>query len=238
MLFGRGFEMEKTNGITSITQNTFFKAALLTTVVFLIGIFVGVWLDTLRLEDVQTALEEINDRWYDARMQSLYFQTFEKTPGFCNAAIDANLEFNEKIYEEGLKIERYEEVNKFTPSLLNEKKRYALLQLQFWMNSIQLRDSCNTNYTTLVYFYSNDEKLTIDQNLQSAVLMDIKSKCGTQLMLIPLPADLDIETIGMITSHFGVDKFPAVLINETITLKGLQSEKDLSTFIPCLQSAA
>lgn len=216
-------------------SNTFFRAALLTTVIFLIGIFVGMWLDTLRLGDVQTMLQDITDDWNDARMQSLYYQVFEETPGFCEASIEANLEFNERIYEEGVKIERYEAVNKFTPELLAEKKRYALLQLQFWINSINLRDNCDTNYTTLVYLHSKNESFAIDQKLQSAVLLDAKERCGSDLMLIPLPADIGIETIELIKSNFDIDDFPAVIINETVALEGLQSESDLAPYVQCLQ---
>lgn len=216
-------------------ENTFLRAALLTTIIFLIGIFVGIWFDTLRLESVQTTLEDISDSWNDARMQSLYYQVFEDTPGFCEASINANLDFNKKIYEEGVRIERYENVNKFTPSLLVEKRRYALLQLQFWMNSIQLRDKCKTNYTTLVYFHSKNESFAINQKLQSAVLLDVKEMCGDDLMLIPLPADIGLETIGLIRTNFGIDTFPSILINETVVLKGLQSERDLTPFMECLQ---
>jgi hypothetical protein len=216
-------------------NNTFFRAALLTTVIFLIGIFVGMWFDTLRLWDVQTMLQDITDDWNDARMQSLYYQMFEETPGFCEASIQANLDFNEKIYEEGVKIERYENVNKFTPELLVEKKRYALLQLQFWINSIQLRDKCDTNYTTLLYLHSKNDSFAMNQKLQSAVLLDAKERCGRDLMLIPLPADIGIETIELIISNFDIENFPVVIINETVSLEGLQSESDLAPYISCLQ---
>jgi hypothetical protein len=218
-----------------IFSNTFFRAAVLTSVVFISGILVGLWMDTIRLGMVQAAIEDVTYSWNDAKMQNLYYQVFEDTPGFCEAAIEANLDFNEKIYREGLRIERYESVNKFTPSLLLEKKRYALLQFQFWANSIQLRDKCNTTYTTLVYLHSKNESFAIEQKVQSAVLIDVKEKCGNELMLIPLPADLEIETVDLVKSNFGVKTFPSILINETILLEGLQSERNLRPYIPCLQ---
>jgi len=221
--------------MAGMLDNVFVKAALLTAVVFSLGVFVGVWLDVARLDEVTAAIEGINDRWSDARMQTMYYQIFEKAPGFCDAAMKSNLDFNAKIYEEGAKIERYESVNKFTPSLLMEKRRYALLQLQFWMNSIQLREACDTDYNTLVYLYSVNESFTMDQHLQSAVLLDAKDKCGPGLMLTPLPADIGIETIELVKSNFGITQFPALIVNERVVLQGLQTEKDLAKYLDCLQ---
>jgi hypothetical protein len=229
-------QKEPANSISG--RRTFLIAGVLTALVFFAGIAVGVWLDTSRLEDVRTVLEDINDRWNDARMQSLYYQTFEKSGNFCEAALKSNLEFNKNIYEEGLKIDRYEKVNKFTPSLVLEKRKYALLQLQFWMNSVQLRNSCDFNYTTIVYLYSTNESYGIDQKLQSAVLLDSKEKCGDDLMLIPLPADLGdgftVQTIELLKSSHNVTTYPAILINETVVLQGLHAEQDLRPFIRCL----
>jgi len=221
--------------MAGMLDNVFIKAAVLTTIVFSLGVLVGAWLDVSRLESVKASLEDISDSWSDARMQTLYYQMFVKAPGFCDAAIQSNLDFNAKIYEEGVRIERYEEVNKFTPALLSEKRRYALLQLQFWFNSVELRESCDANYTTLVYLYSKNDSLSIEQNLQSAVLLEAKDKCGDRLMLIPLPADIDIETIELVKSNFGISRFPALLIDESVVLEGLQSELDLAKAVQCLR---
>ena len=218
-----------------IFNNAFFKAAVLTMIVFIVGVSLGMWLDNLRLDDVQGVIEDINFRWNDARMQTLYYQMFDDVPGFCEATIESNLRFNDEIYKEGVVIERYENVNKFTPELENEKKRYALLQLQFWINSIQIREKCDTNYTILVYLHSKNESFAIDQKVQSAVLIDIKEKCGEDLMLIPLPGDIGISTIDIVKNNYAIDTFPSIIIDESVVLEGLQSEDELLKFIPCLQ---
>ena len=81
--------------------------------------------------------------------------------------------------------EQYEEMNRFSSQLILEKKRYALLQLQFWFNSINLRKSCDLNYNTVVYLYSHyDESLVINQKIQSAALLELKEKYGPDMMLI------------------------------------------------------
>lgn len=218
----------------NIFDNIFFKAAVLTTVVFIIGIAFGMWMDSIRLNEIESSIEEITIQWNDAKMQESYYNAFIDTPGFCDSAIEANLDFNEKIYEQGIKIERYEIVNKFTPTLQLEKKRYALLQTQFWMNSIHLREVCDVDYTTVVYLHSKNESFAINQKVQSAVLLDAKKACGNDIMLIPLPADLGIQTIEIVKSNFGIETFPSIIINENIVLQGLQTESDLAQYIDCI----
>jgi len=214
-------------------KSVIVQAGILTIIVFTIGILVGIWLDNLRLEEIEKRITEIDIDWNDARLQNMYYQAFMNSMD-CDSAISANLEFADRIYQEGLKIERYEEVNRFTPSLVLEKKRYVLLQLQFWMNSINLRKLCNANYSTLLYFYSHyDESKFVQQDLQSAVLIELIHKCGPKLIAVPLPIDMDIATIEIIKSQYNIKSAPSLLINEDILLEGLRGESEINSYTGC-----
>ncbi|MBI4010160.1 MAG: hypothetical protein HY361_03155 [Candidatus Aenigmarchaeota archaeon] len=214
-------------------KDVFLRSAIITTIVFIIGISIGVWLDTSRVEEVQSRLTEIDTLWNDARLQVSLYGLLNRSLS-CNSAIKANLQFNDNIFKEGQKLERYELTNRFAPSLLLEKSRYALLQTQFWFNSIDIKNNCNVNYSTLVYFYSYyNETVAIQQKVQSAVLLDVKEKCGQNVMLIPLPLDLNITTIDILKDNYRITKTPAILINENILLEGLQKENDLLQYLKC-----
>ncbi len=215
-------------------KNVFFIAAVLTLMVFVAGILAGMWLDNFRISEIKEQLSEVDILWNDARLQTLYYQTFANQSRFCDSEIEANLEYNNRIYQEGLRIEKYDTVNKFEPSIVLESKRYALLQFQFWMNSITLKEKCNADYSTLVHLYSYHNKtLAIDQKLQSAVLLDLKEKCGRSLMLIPMPADLNVIAIDLVKQNYNITKTPAVIINETISLQGLQLLESLERYVSC-----
>ena len=214
-------------------KDVFWRSAVITAIIFVIGISVGVWLDTNRAEEVQSRLTEIDTFWNDARLQTALHGLFNRTLS-CDSAMKANLQFNDKIFKEGQKLERFELTNRFAPFLLLEKSRYALLQTQFWFNSIDIRNTCNLNYSTLVYFYSHyNETVAVQQKVQSAVLLDVKDKCGQKVMLTPLPLDLNITTIDIITENYRIKKTPSILINEKILLEGLQKEGDLLNYLKC-----
>ncbi|MBN2250450.1 MAG: hypothetical protein JW724_00055 [Candidatus Altiarchaeota archaeon] len=216
-----------------VTQfDAFWKAFAITAVIFVVGVLVGVWLDSSRVEAVREEYVNMEIRSSDARMQSLYYrtQTLSNLSDFCGPAIEENLAFADKVYADGLRLEQYEKVNKLAPSLIKDKTRYTLLKLQFWLNCIELRKTCNASYTNLVYFYSHYNTTTQEQ-VQGAVLMDLKSECGPDLMLIPLPTDLNITTIEIIKKQYDITTTPALLIDERIKLEGLQSREALSQTI-------
>ncbi len=215
--------------------SVFTKAFLLTVVVFAAGLLVGIWLDSSRVQDLRDIFEKRDFAFNDARLQNLFYQTFSGDSEFCDAAARSNIDFSNKIYNDGLELEKVEKVNRFAPQLIQEKKRYALLQLQFWLNSVYLKQKCGKNYTTLLYFYSQyDESMASDQNVQSRVILDLINKCGPEKLLsAPLPIDLDIGMINLLKEKYGITKAPAILVNEKVLREGLQSKEDLEKLIEC-----
>lgn len=210
------------------------KTIILTTIVFILGIFAGIWLDSMRLEEIKASITATDTEWNDARIQSMFYQKFTNNPESCESAIKSNLDFNDKIYKQGIEIERRENVEKFTPEIVSEKTRYALLQLQFWFNSINLKETCNASYNSIVYFYSYfNDNVKIDQKIQSTILSDVKEDCGDKLILVPLPFDLNISTIEFIKSNYKIDSAPSLLINENTVLKGIQNKEEILKFITC-----
>lgn len=206
--------------------DAFWKAFAISSAVFMTGIYVGILLDSGRVDAVRAEYTGMDIQTSDARLQNLYYQTLGDTENFCGPAIEENLAFSEKVYREGLRIDEYEKVNKFAPALIDEKRRYVLLKLQFWLNAIGLKKACNANYVNVVYFYSHYNG-TAQEQVQSAVLRNLKEKYGRDMMLIPLPLDMNITTIEAIKKQYGISASPTILIDEKTVLTGLQGLGDL-----------
>ena len=209
----------------------FWKALVLTIVVFLLGVFLGFALERNRIGDIEKEFQKIDLQWSDAKLQTLYYQNLE--PRFCDFAIKENLEFADKVYNEGLRIESYDKASFLTDDLELEKKKYALLKVEFWLNSIVLKERCEAEYVNLVYFFANDPEFEIEseQSTQSEILKDLKEKYGKDLMLIPLPIDMDISIINIMKGTYDISKTPTILINERIKLEGLQSLDEIESLI-------
>lgn len=204
---------------------------MLTVVVFLLGVLLGFALERNRIGNIEREFQRIDLQWNDAKLQTLYYQNLE--PRFCDSAIKANLDFADKVYEEGLRIEEYDRASFLTSDLELEKKKYALLKVEFWLNSIVLKEKCKANYVNLVYFFANDPEFNAEaeQDTQAEILKDLKEKYGKDLMLIPLPIDLDISMINIIKETYDITRTPTLLINEKTKLEGLQNLEELSKLI-------
>ena len=209
----------------------FWKALVLTIVVFLLGVFLGFALERNRIGNIEREFQRIDLQWNDAKLQTLYYQNIE--PRFCDSAIRENLEFADRVYKEGLKIEGYDKASFLTSDLELEKKKYALLKVEFWLNSIVLKEKCEAKYVNLVYFFENDPGFDVeaDQSAQAEILKDLKEKYGKNLMMIPLPIDMDISMINIMKGTYAISKTPTILINERAKLEGLQSFDELDGLI-------
>lgn len=215
-------------------KDIFWKAAILTATVFLLGLFLGYQLDSMRAEDIQSFYKEIETGWRDIQLQSLYYQINPPSEGFCKVAIEQNLDFDYRTYMTGLEIEKYEQANKLTPTLILEKKNYALLKLQFWFNNLNLKEACDASFINLVYFYSQypeDMDIEAQQTVLSRLLTELKTTHGDTLMVIPLPIDLDISTIDLIKEQYNITKAPTVLIDETVMLEGVITKEDIEKYL-------
>lgn len=213
-------------------KNVFLKAAIITAAVFIIGVYTGVVLDSMRVEDVKERITEIDNLWNDVRLMQSYIQKFSNRTDYCGFLLDENLKVGDEIYEEGLKVEEYENSNRFASDFIIEKTRYALLDLQFWINSIDLKNLCDGNYSTVIYFYSQ-YNVTPEQNFQDRVLWDLKQECGPKIIYITFPADIGITTIEVIKNIYGIESVPSILINEETLLSSPVTLREIEEYVSC-----
>jgi len=215
-------------------MNSYSKPLMLTILVFLIGIFGGIVLDSMRAEIVKDNLSESEILWEDTRLLSMYINVIGDEQ--CDAAFQENLEYNEKIYNYGKDIEEKLYANTFSSELRQEWRKYNLLQFQFWLNSIELKEKCGFDYSNVVYISRKDispNGETVNNKLQSEILLEMKDKCGQDMMLIPLTADANLETIDVVVDQYNITEFPSVVINEEYVFQGLTAADEIENYLSC-----
>ena len=215
-------------------MNVYIKAVIPTVFLLLIGIMIGIWIDNYRLESSRKALSESEINWNDAQLLHIYLEKLGREK--CDLAFQQNLEYNSKIYKKGLEIEKVIKANVFTPEVKQEWRRYVLLQMQFWLNSMELKTKCNLQYKNVVYLYrldnvSRDE--AVNNKVQSSVLLDLKEKCGNKIMLVPLTTNLDLVSVETIVKQYGIEQFPAVIVDEKSVYQGITSLEELARVTNC-----
>ncbi|MBI2671945.1 hypothetical protein HYX16_03350 [Candidatus Woesearchaeota archaeon] len=208
-------------------KDVFWKAGIFTLIVFISGVLLGYFLENSRIDEIREEYRTVESQWADVKIQSSFYRLVGAE--FCDESIKENLAFADRVYEEGLKLEKYEEASKLSNEIVYEKQKYVLLKLEFWLNSVYLKEKCSSDYTNLIYFYAQkpDLRQKADQETQSLILRDLKNKYGSNLMLIPLPIDINIATINILKKNYNVTNVPTLLINEKIKLAGVYSIKEI-----------
>lgn len=210
----------------------FVESFLVAAIIFIMGFSIGFYTESFRTSKIigEYKLNEI--KALDLKLQNYYYQIMDA--GSCEDAIQQNFIFADKIYEEGLKLERFEEANQISETIKIEKARYVLLKTELWLNTILLKEKCNQSFETIVYLYSNDPSNTFivtQQKMISNVLKDLKENYGNEIVLLPIAGDLDLDIVNLQMKVYNVSNLPSLIINEKIVLEGFQSLEDIEKYL-------
>ncbi len=214
------------------SQKWFFLYALvITLIIFNFGIFMGYMLEQSRINKINMWYLEAELELLDQRIQKDAFEIIDLN---CTAMIEENINFADKIFEEALIIQKYEDANKISSEIIFQHKRYDLLRTLFWINSMRIKEKCNSDYHNVVYFYKYNNPSIEQKSKQrffSNLLFEIKQKKGDKVMLIPIAADNDLPSVNLLTNKYGINELPVILIDEGIKITDMESMEDVLKYL-------
>ena len=209
----------------------FLQALIITLVVFNIGIFLGYKLEASRIDKISDLYLESEINLLDQMIQKNAFEMIDLN---CDMMVEENIKFADKIFEEALIINRYEEANRINQDIVFQHKRYDLLRTLFWINSMKIKEKCNSDYHNLVYFYKYNNP-SIEQKAKqkffSNLLSQIKQEKGNKVMLIPIAADNDISSINLLLSEYEIVELPVILIDEGVKITNVEKLEDIEKYL-------
>ncbi|MBU0907230.1 MAG: hypothetical protein KKE05_03680, partial [Nanoarchaeota archaeon] len=150
----------------------------------------------------------------DEQIRSLNIETFNVS---CDLAVESTFSFADRIYQEAQLLEKYDSSSKFTDELKIVHRRYDLLRTLLWAHSIETKNKCPQQYHTVVYLFdyaSEDFDKKARQAAISRLLTDIKGEYGNSILLIPIAANLELESINLIKERYSLTEAPAIIIDE------------------------
>jgi len=209
----------------------FLYALILTIVIFNLGIFFGYMLEISRTSS-------INALYVDAETELLDQMAQQNALGIldlnCNELVSENIKFGDRIFQEALQIQKYEDANRITNEIVLQHKRFDLLRAIFWINSIKIKKQCNSTYHDIVYFYKyNNPPLEQEskQNFFSNLLVQVKQDKGDKVMLIPMAADNNISSIDLFVKKYNITELPTILIDEEIKVTDVKIIDDIEKYL-------
>lgn len=210
----------------------FWQAAVIASIIFWIGIFIGISVEKSRIEKMENFYLNSQIDFFDFELASeiAYFYNLN-----CNTVNEKSIEFADRIYEEALKLEKYEELNKVNKESLYLHRKYDLLRTMLWKKIIESKKYCQNFSNTIIYFYGYvDPPLNIKalQSTMSNSLLDLKTEYGKKIILIPIAIDTNIKSLDSLKKVYGLeDTYPMIFVNEKIQITNLENIKDIEKYL-------
>lgn len=178
-----------------------------TTLIFLIGILVGNYFASQKLNKVDEIEQKLK---IDTLGTELQFMLISEDPcGFVNST-----SLTEEIHELGVKLDYMENIlGKDDNSVLNLKEYYWILELRQWVLEKQINEICNQTNTLILYFYSNDEEQCGQCEEQGYILTYLR-KNYEDLNIYSFDIDAENPAVKTIKEMYAVTETPTVIIND------------------------
>ena len=214
-------------------KHVFWQALVFTIFVFLIGLMLGTFLEVNRSDRIQSQLMESEINLLDAQLRE---QTTKHFSFDCSSQIESSFSFADKIYDEAVRLERYDSASKFLDGLKTVHKRYDLLRLILWIEAVELKEKCPDQFHTVVYLYKydvDDVDINSRQAFFSRLLLDTKNANPDKILLIPIAANLDLDSIDLVLMNYGLtqDALPAIIVDEEEVISDIISLEELRNVI-------
>jgi len=190
-------------------------------------------METASISRLELSLENASIESESTRLTMLLAESFGQGEKYCtvlNQRISAQLSKNFSILSQIDATER----ELFLAKITLLKKSYFLSNVQLYYYLKQSKMDCSPNDVLLLYFYI-DETPCPDCHVQGKILDSLRMEC-TNLKVFSFPIDIDLETTNFFQSLFGIDDAPAIVINDSTVLKGLQSKAQILQNMECIPS--
>ncbi|TKJ17362.1 hypothetical protein CEE44_02400 [Candidatus Woesearchaeota archaeon B3_Woes] len=196
-----------------ISKRRFALSLILTSFIFLIGILVGYTLTAERTDYLEEISYKQKIDYESLQLQSLYLDL---------SATNVSCHIFNKILETSLndvgkaqsKVDFYiQETSK--KSYTELKRGYLLAQIRYWLLNQKIKENCQAEHVSVLYFYSNEE--CVECGAQSTVLSYLKEKLKDRLLVFSLDADFRNEPmVGVLKQTYNITKIPSVVIEDSV----------------------
>lgn len=212
-------------------KNVFWEALLIAGVVFILGLLLGVFVESNRLND-------INEYYAQSEISLMDMLALSKMTDMgnisCNKLIESNIKFADRIYEEARLLEKFEESGRISENFKLAHRKYDILRTILWTNLIKIDEECNKEFSTVVYLYefdSEDLDKKAKQEVWSRILFNLKQESGKKIILVPIAVNSDLESLDSLISEFEISEFPVVIIDNEHIVRNLTSVEDLKKYL-------
>ncbi len=213
------------------SKHAFWQALVFTIIVFAIGILLGFFLEGSRTDDIELRLLNSEINLLDEQIRVRGVGRFDVD---CELARESTFLFADDIYGEVRQLELYDSKAKLDDSLRILHRRYDLLRMMLWMESMDLKEKCSNDFHTIVYFFNYATKeidVQAKQASLSRLLLDLKEKHGNEILLIPIAGNLELHSVELVLERYGVSELPVIIVDEEKLIRDVVTLSELENTV-------
>lgn len=192
---------------TEIDYNRLILAFLAATFLFLIGVLIGY---LIRMNLTGSAIKEqdiLKNDIVDLETISLMQVSYP-----CNSLV--LYKSSEKLDAIGEMINVLEtKKGKDDPDVLELKKVYSILEFRHYMLVKTRNEKCNSNFSTILYFYSNEKNCKDNTDKVSFILSYLKKKYS-DFNVYSFDLNLDSDIISILKKEYNLKGCSQIVLND------------------------
>ncbi|MBN1923234.1 MAG: hypothetical protein JW791_00560 [Nanoarchaeota archaeon] len=186
-------------------------AFFVSAVIFASGIGIGLFIDNLKGESISASLSDMRLSLQDAEIELLVMDYLGGSLS-CDYLTMKSTELGEQSTNLGTQLDVFEQSNQINPDFyVPLKQEYTRVLIKNWITLEEIKKSCNSNYSTILYFYNNIDCQLCDN--QAYVLEYFKSLLGDKVLIFALDAGLNAGVVDLLRYNFNVEEYPSLVIN-------------------------
>lgn len=204
------------------------SALVITGLIFFSGFFIGYSLNTEKLSAVEREMASVTKDIQNFQLQFLLFDVLGEK-AVCPLLSSTLSEINLRSDNIG---KRLESVNTDSEIMdyqgyMELKKEYSRVLLGYWLLADKFKGACDSDISTVVYFYAKECDTCGDQ---SFVLTYLKRRYEERLLVFALDTNLDEPGIRTIKEYYNVTVYPTLVMDGKV-LEGFQTTEKLESVI-------
>lgn len=190
-------------------SGVFGRTLLLTTLIFVIGVILGLGMDSLRSNNAVVGLRNSE---LDAQSYLTEQEFFEAFGGYsCDVADQKLYELSKNLGEQGYYIASFEKKSLFGKNDYDYLiRKYFLMELKTYTQFNKLKTQCGLNKTLILYFFDPEDSTSERQG----TLLDVFVKKDTNIAVFSINAkyqgDAFIDTVKL---YYNITTTPTLIIN-------------------------
>ncbi len=202
-----------------ITTKIYIFSFIVTILIFSLGLTIGLVIEKERLQVIDKLNIEQEVDLKSLQLQQTYIESEAANCEALNKILEANIE---EVSDSMSKVLDYSKKSMVDEEIFNLQLRdYFLTQIQFLLLSYEIKDVCDSDAITIIYFY-DENKLDI----QGDVLSYLKNSFGSKLLVFSFDSNFKEEPmIDVMMKSYNVTEFPTVIANDITYSGGVNAEE-------------